>query len=223
MLLVLKFRVIAHLSDLYVAPAISKVAKHLDLSQTVAGATLVAFANGVPDIMTSIISSISGEAAEGINELAIGSLMGANIFTYTCVFLGVVWMSPNKQVTGLENSNIQNDLLFILGSLLLFVVAGTLKVRLLGFGFLMLGVYGLYLFLLLRRDREMPRSPPEEEAESLLGSDDSFELAELPQKSHTTPPGPVARWSKRTSREWSALNLPEKIFYLVEFPAKLVL
>lgn len=222
-LLVVKFRVIAYLSDVYVAPAISKIAKHLKLSQTVAGATLVAFANGVPDIMTSVISSISGEDPEGINELTIGSLMGANIFTYTCVFLGVVMMSPNKEVAGLDKSNIQNDLLFILGSLTLFVLAGTLKVRLMGFGLLMFAVYGLYLYLLIRRDREMPRAPADDEGESLLGGEDSMEMVTLPGGAPVSNSGPVERWTNRTSREWTTLSTAERILYVVEFPAKLVL
>lgn len=222
-LLVAKFRVIAYLSDVYVAPAISKIAKHLKFSETVAGATLVAFANGVPDIMTSIISSISGEDPEGINELAIGSLMGANIFTYTCVFLGVVWMSPNREVTGLDKSNIHNDLLFILGSLTLFVVAGTLKVHLMGFGLLMFAVYGLYLYLLIRRDREMPRVPADDEGESLLGADNSMEMVALPGGNPVSNNDLVERWANRTSREWGTLSTVERILYVVEFPAKLVL
>jgi Ca2+/Na+ antiporter len=204
---------------MYVATALSKIAKYLKLSQTVAGATVIALANGVPDIMTSIVSSLLGDQSEGINELTIGSLMGANIFTYACVFFGVVWVSPNKIVSGLENSNVQYDLIFIISSLIAFMVAATLQLHLMTFGLAMLGFYCIYLYLLIQRSNQIHKPVEQLEEESLLESDEEAGLT----SSEESPPNAWTRWIKRIKKDWQSHYGLESLLFIIEFPIKLVL
>jgi len=50
-------------SDAFFCPTLELISDHLNLSQAVAGATLLAFGNGAPDVMTMLASmhSVSQE------------------------------------------------------------------------------------------------------------------------------------------------------------------
>ena len=64
------------------------------MSQTLAGVTLLAFANGAPDVIASFTA---GETVEGI-PLIIGSIFGAGLFVTTIVVGRVVQQSEEIQV-----------------------------------------------------------------------------------------------------------------------------
>ena len=64
------------------------------MSQTLAGVTLLAFANGAPDV---IATYTAGERVEGI-PLIIGSIFGAGIFVTTVVVGQVISFSGEIQV-----------------------------------------------------------------------------------------------------------------------------
>lgn len=65
----------------YVAPAIVNLCEYLKLSESLAGVTLLAFANGAGDVLTAIVAS---DSKEGISY-NIGSLYGAGLFVITFV------------------------------------------------------------------------------------------------------------------------------------------
>lgn len=48
----------------YISPALTKLSEYMKLPNAIANATLIAFANGAGDVITSIVSS---DEAEGIN------------------------------------------------------------------------------------------------------------------------------------------------------------
>lgn len=87
----------AYLSEDYIASPIAKLAKYLRLSEAVAGATLLALANGLTDILTVVLASHKGN-----NDLAIGVLFGANMFLATIVLGGVVLVTRAKLIDGVE-------------------------------------------------------------------------------------------------------------------------
>lgn len=85
----------AYLSEDYIASPISKLAKYMKLSEAVAGATLLAFANGVTDILTVVLASHKSN-----NDLAIGVLFGANLFLATLVLGAIVLTTRDKLIDG---------------------------------------------------------------------------------------------------------------------------
>ena len=75
-LIFLIFRFICDLVDEYIAEAIMYISKWLNLSEVVAGVTLLALANGAGDLVTAVVSSASPEGV----AYNIGSLFGAGLF-----------------------------------------------------------------------------------------------------------------------------------------------
>jgi len=64
------------------------------MSETLAGVTILAWANGAPDV----IVSLSAGGIEGGLSLAIGSLFGAGLFTTTIVFGYCLYITKTLEV-----------------------------------------------------------------------------------------------------------------------------
>jgi len=84
-----------YISDDYLAAAIAKLSSYLSISEAVAGATLLAMANGAPDILTIIMTS-----GEHSNDLALGVLFGANLFACSVILGAVILATGCKTVEG---------------------------------------------------------------------------------------------------------------------------
>lgn len=67
----------------------------MKISQNLAGVTFLAFGNGAPDVISSIVASQS--LANGI-EFSVGSLCGAGIFVTSFVLATVVWFADFVKV-----------------------------------------------------------------------------------------------------------------------------
>lgn len=90
-------RLLEYVSDDYMSAAIAKIANYMRLSESLAGATLLAFSNGASDVITAVI------APEGNNDnRIIGSLFGASIFTMTVCMSVIILMSKKKAVFNLQ-------------------------------------------------------------------------------------------------------------------------
>mmetsp|Transcript_23000 Transcript_23000/g.26695 ORF Transcript_23000/g.26695 Transcript_23000/m.26695 type:complete len:560 (-) Transcript_23000:161-1840(-) len=99
------FHFLGSTSENYLAPALSTIADKFKFSETLAGVTLVALANGAPDVI-SAFSFVSGDAKSFFTSL--GSIFGANLFTTTvvlarCIFganrLKVDAFGPSRDLT----------------------------------------------------------------------------------------------------------------------------
>ena len=86
LIILIAFLLLSLIVEIYLSPTISKLSKKLKLSQTIAALTLISFANGSPDIFNSILSSSEVQGS----TLAIGSLLGAYIFTTSLVIANVI-------------------------------------------------------------------------------------------------------------------------------------
>ena len=139
---VIKFNLVSHISEDYVSTAIARIAKHLRLSESLAGATLLAMANGCTDIVTVIQASLTGSHN---NDLAIGSLFGAGLFTGTIVLAFTIMASAGFVVGSLDKCNIVIDLSFMLAGVSVFVLLGSLNLPMIYTGVGMMVVYLLYL------------------------------------------------------------------------------
>ena len=112
-----------------------------DLTEALVGLTIVAVGTSLPELVTSVIAAKKGE-----NELAIGNVVGSNIFNILFI-LGIAG-TVNPLTTG---NQIVVDLLVMLGvTLLLFVLSlkGKLGKKQ---GIILISCYVLYLAYLITR------------------------------------------------------------------------
>lgn len=112
-----------------------------DLAEALVGLTIVAVGTSLPELVTSVVAARKGE-----NEIALGNVIGSNIFNIVFV-LGI-----SGTVTPLTTgSQIIVDLLVMLGAtLIVFFVAlkGKIEKK---HGYLFIVLYGLYLLYLIIR------------------------------------------------------------------------
>lgn len=80
------FMCVAAIADKYLATGMQDLSEKLNLSPTLAAVTLIAFANGAPDILSS---GSAGGKEDGI-LIAVGALFGSFIFAATLVVFNVV-------------------------------------------------------------------------------------------------------------------------------------
>jgi len=83
---------LASTADNFFVPALEKLSEDLGLSEEVAGVTLLALGNGMPDLMTAT-SSINGANDFG---LVMGDIFGAASFILTMVLGAVLLCSPSN-------------------------------------------------------------------------------------------------------------------------------
>ena len=79
--LFLIFRLLSFIADEYETPALLKMSEFLRMSNTLASVTLLAFANGAGDVITSIVS---GAQSEDIT-FSLATLYGSGYFVQTLI------------------------------------------------------------------------------------------------------------------------------------------
>ena len=77
----LAFKFISSTAEEYLEPALTRCAQEFNFSESFAGVTLIALANGAPDIIASFTAAKSIDAI----PLTIGALFGSGLFTTTIV------------------------------------------------------------------------------------------------------------------------------------------
>lgn len=136
------FSLIGFVCEEHISSAIARLSKRLRIPEAIAGATLLALANGASDIMTVIIAS---KAHNSSVDLAIGSLFGANIYVGTVVLAAIINYSNLKAITELANTHFEKDILFFVGGILIFIVLASLNLIPVVTGVAMLTYYGLFV------------------------------------------------------------------------------
>jgi sodium/potassium/calcium exchanger 6 len=141
--ILLCFKVICSTIEDYVAPAIVFLSRFLELSEALAGVTLLAFANGAGDVITAIVASGS---KDGISY-NVGALYGAGFFVLTLVVALTILNSETK--IKVEKSVIFRDIgFYILATCYIIGVAYYGEITwFLSLGMLLL--YGLYVGVVL--------------------------------------------------------------------------
>ena len=82
-IVICSFYLLGSVADTYLTPVLTKLSEALKLSETVAGVTLLAFANGAPDIIASITAAI---ASSGGKPDPTGMYIGAGALFGACAF-----------------------------------------------------------------------------------------------------------------------------------------
>ena len=98
------FKTLHVIAHFYLSPSVeeiitqfSKPWNYSEISPIFAGVTLLAFANGAPDVMTAIIAGSSDSNTTAL--IPFGSIFGAWLFCAGFVFYVVIKLMPNKILT----------------------------------------------------------------------------------------------------------------------------
>ena len=118
-------------------------AAHLDhdLAESLVGLTIVAVGTSLPELVTSVVA-----AKKGQNELALGNVIGSNIFNILFV-LGIAG-TVNPLTTG--SQVIIDAVVMMVATIVVFIFALTGKIKRSG-GIALLCIYGAYLAYLIIR------------------------------------------------------------------------
>ena len=117
LILMLLFFILSSTSDIFLSTAITKIVENFKINQNIAATTLLAFGNGAPDVISSLVAS--GEV-EGIS-FSISSLIGGGMFITSFVLGSVVFKGKDILV----NSNMFNrEIILYLISLFYIIIIG---------------------------------------------------------------------------------------------------
>jgi len=161
-------------ADEFLSPVMVILCDLLSLDAQVAGATLLAFGNGAPDVFAAVAAFTNSKSNA---DLGLGSLLGGASFV-TTVVLGAVLMScPDGVEVRLDQFG--RDAFF-----LLFAVGWLVLLSLSSVGAsvatsaVFLVIYGLYVGLIVWQSRASAKvfGPSHDEEEPLLASDPVAEL-----------------------------------------------
>jgi len=120
------------------------IAGQLGLAQGFIGLTIVALGTSLPELVTSIAA-----ARKGQSELAVGNVVGSNIFNIFLI-LGITSLVSPIPITG---QNLADILTLLAVTIFMFILIFIFTARRVGKieGYLMLGAYGLYLYYIFIR------------------------------------------------------------------------
>lgn len=120
-----------------------EIASAFGVSEAVIGLTIIAAGTSLPEVMTSVVASLKGQ-----RDIAIGNVVGSNVFNLLCV-LGLSGMvSPQPLLAGLQMTSL--DLPVMLGVAILclplfFVGASLTRFE----GILFLSLYVAYVWYMI--------------------------------------------------------------------------
>jgi len=158
-LLILGFALLIKGADVFVNASVG-IAEKLKVPKVIIGLTIVAIGTSAPEAMISITASI-----RGANALAIGNVVGSNIFNLMCI-IGICSMI---KVMNVKVSDISKDFFISIFAAMLLLV-----LKILGGDFiprigslLLLIVFACYMFFLIRKAMKAKDSESAEENESI--------------------------------------------------------
>lgn len=112
------------------------IARRMGISELVVGLTVVAFGTSAPELAISVISAIKGSG-----EMAIGNVVGSNIFNI-CAIIGIVSLIRPMKV---DRSVINNEIPVVFISALFVLVLGNLSLLRGGSAMVMTRFQGIFM------------------------------------------------------------------------------
>ena len=145
------FNLLGTTADRYLAPALEILTDRLKVSETIAGVTLVALANGATDVVSGIVA---GGKESGGFQIAVGGLFGACLFTVTCVLARCI---QGAGVIQTDASSLLRDIFFLLLATIYFVVLTLINkiTPLLAAGFFL--IYAIYFAVVIYQEKSKPQ------------------------------------------------------------------
>jgi len=170
------FFILSDTSNRYLSNALTLLSDKLKFSQNLAGLTFVAFGNGAPDVISSIVAS--KDDSDGI-DFTIGALMGASVFVTSFVLSTVVIYA--KSITVEKKLFIRDILMYLFTIAILCVFSFNKKISLWE-SILYLSFYIIYAGIALIQDKCSSHNIPAEiakdlsENEEILADDIAHEI-----------------------------------------------
>ena len=126
-------------SDLFIDGAVD-LARYFDVSELVVGLTLAALGTSLPELVTSF-SAIRRRQS----DILVGNVVGSNFFNLLMVMGGTALVKP----FAISSRVLYRDLPFMVGLTLILIPLLKRRRRMLrGQGLFLLGVYGIYIYIL---------------------------------------------------------------------------
>ncbi|MGN1227526.1 MAG: calcium/sodium antiporter [Christensenellales bacterium] len=118
-------------------------ALQIGMSEVLVGLTIVAIGTSLPELVTSIVAARKGE-----NDIALGNVIGSNLFNIVFI-LGLTGIISPLVVA----SNVLIDIIIMTVLFVLLFVFSVIKKKLPKYlGYIMLGIYVVYLTYIILRD-----------------------------------------------------------------------
>lgn len=138
------FRLISETSDEYLSVALTRLSERFKFSEALTGVTLIALANGSPDVISSMVAGGDDDGA----LISIGALYGASLFVCNLVFSSVVNATP-KQLVDIPKKYFVRDVatFFFVTTLLIFL--GFLELKLYVITIIFFSIYLIYVGIVL--------------------------------------------------------------------------
>lgn len=128
-------------SHLFVTGAVG-MARSFGVSEAVIGLTIVAAGTSLPELATSIVAAIKKES-----DVAIGNIVGSNIFN----ILGILGLTATVLPLEVAGIGLRDTGFMLVSAILLLPFAFSQRSISRVEGFVFLGLYGVYLYLLWPR------------------------------------------------------------------------
>lgn len=144
--MLISFIVLGSVAEEYLTPVLTRLSEAFNLSETIAGVTLLAFANGAPDIL-SVISA--GGEESGI-YIAVGNLFGACLFASTLVIGRCISTCPHP--IHINPASWNRDLIFYIFALSMVLFFGWIGNLQIWMSLSFFGVYLVYFVIVLTQD-----------------------------------------------------------------------
>lgn len=138
---------IGAIADKYLSVGMRDLSKRFKLSPTLAAVTLIAFANGAPDVL----ASLSNAGKESGAYISIGALLGAFIFSSTLALANVSFNIPSP--IQLPKRTLMKELVFYLLLIVVICVFGLMQTSGYPLVTVYLSVYAVYIAITLVFDR----------------------------------------------------------------------
>lgn len=148
LLIVVAFYILGKIAQIYLTPVLTKISNALRMSETLSGVTLLAFANGAPDI----ISAAAAAESDGGIYITIGNLYGAGLFCATLVLARCIQVSP-KPIRMQPNQWNRDIVFYIITSCVLLIYA-LISYITIWMAIVFFLIYGVYITIVLYQDRQ---------------------------------------------------------------------
>ena len=153
-------------SDFFVDSG-SEIGKVLKISEVLLGITIVAFGTSLPELIIGVTSSQAGS-----NEIALGNILGTNLFNISAILATVALIKPVK----FKKETVRRDMYMsvVTGFVLTVVVADkiisrdSINIISRSDGIILLVLFGMYMYFTLMNYAEKKKRDREEKGEEEL-------------------------------------------------------
>ena len=166
LLLILGILLLLKGSDFFVDSG-SEIGKVLRISEVLLGITIVAFGTSLPELVIGVTSSQAGS-----NEIALGNVLGTNLFNISAILATVALIKPVK----FKKETVRRDMYMsvVTGFVLTVIVADkiisrdSINIISRSDGIILLVLFGMYMYFTLMNYAEKKKRDREEKGEEEL-------------------------------------------------------